>query len=106
MTVSNSPLTQLREGGQSPWGDHLTREWLESGQLARMVRVWGITGVTSNPTIFHRAMSNGHSYDMQIRDAASRGLDVKEIHEELAMHDIQATTDLLRPVYNLTNQKD
>ena len=106
MTVSNSPLIQLREMGQSPWCDQLSRELLESGQLARMVREQGITGLTSNPTIFHKAMSSGHSYDAQIRDAASRGLDVKAIYEELAVRDIQAVADLLRPVYDRTNQED
>ena len=90
MTVSNSPLIQLREMGQSPWCDQLSRELLESGRLARMVMVQGITGLTSNPTIFHKAMSSGQSYDAQIRDAAGRGLDVKAIYEELAVRDIQA----------------
>ena len=106
MTVSNSPLIQLRELGQSPWCDQLSRELLESGQLARLVRELGITGLTSNPTIFHKAMSSGDSYDAQIRDAASRGLDAKAIYEELAVRDIQAVADLLRPVYEQSNQQD
>jgi transaldolase len=106
MTVSDRPLIQLREMGQSPWCDQLSRELLESGQLARMVREQGITGLTSNPTIFHKALSSGHSYDAQIRDAASRGLDVKSIYEELAVHDIQSVADLLRPVYDRANEED
>ncbi|GAC1675545.1 MAG: transaldolase [Candidatus Dormibacteraceae bacterium] len=106
MTVSNSPLIQLREMGQSPWCDQLSRELLESGRLARMVMVQGITGLTSNPTIFHKAMSSGQSYDAQIRDAAGRGLDVKAIYEELAVRDIQAVADLLRPVYDRANEED
>lgn len=59
-----------------------------------------LTGLTSNPTIFHRAISSGPSYDTQIRDAAFRGLDVKAIYEEIAVRDIQAAADLLRPVYD------
>jgi transaldolase len=106
VTVSNSPLIQLRELGQSPWCDQISRELLESGQLARLVRELGITGLTSNPTIFHKAMSSGDSYDAQIRDAASRGLDAKAIYEELAVRDIQAVADLLRPVYEQSNQQD
>ena len=106
MTVSNSPLIQLREMGQSPWCDQLSRELLESGRLARMVMVQGITGLTSNPTIFHKAMSSGQSYDAQIRDAAGRGLDVKAIYEELAVRDIQAVADLLRPIYDRANEED
>ena len=71
-----------------------------------MVSEMGITGLTSNPTIFHRALSSGHSYDFQIRDAAARGLDVKAIYEELAVRDIQAVADLLRPVYEVSDQHD
>src|ERR1700682_2205497 len=106
MTVSNDPIVQIRELGQSPWCDHLSRELLESGQLARMVRAQWITGLTSNPTIFHRAISSGHSYDAQIRDAVSRGLDVKAIYEELAVRDIRAAADVLRPVYDSSEQED
>ncbi|MHB8613128.1 MAG: transaldolase [Candidatus Dormibacteraceae bacterium] len=106
MTASSNPLLQLRELGQSPWCDQLSREMLESGQLARMVQHQGITGLTSNPTIFHKAMSSGRSYDAQIRDGASRGLDVKSIYEELAVRDIRAVADLLRPVHDLTNGED
>jgi transaldolase len=106
MTVSDRPLIQLREMGQSPWCDQLSREMLESGRLARMVREEGITGLTSNPTIFHKAISSGRSYDAQIRAAAERGLDVKAIYEELAVQDIQAVADLLRPVYDLANEED
>ncbi|MHB8587410.1 MAG: transaldolase [Candidatus Dormibacteraceae bacterium] len=106
MTVSNNPIVQLRELGQSPWCDQLSRELLESGRLARMIQEQGITGLTSNPTIFHKAMSSGHSYDVQIHDAASRGVEVKAIYEELAVRDIQEVADLLRPVYDQTNQED
>jgi transaldolase len=97
---------QLRELGQSPWCDQLSRELLESGQLARMVSEQGITGLTSNPTIFHKALSSGQSYDRQIRDAAARGLDLKAIYEELAVRDIQDVADLLRPVYDGSNRQD
>lgn len=92
--------------GQSPWCDQLSRELLESGQLARMIQEQGITGLTSNPTIFHRAMSTGHSYDVQMCAAASRGLDTKAIYEDLAVRDIQAVADLLRPVYDRSDQED
>ena len=65
-----------------------------------------LTGLTSNPTIFHRAISSGPSYDTQIRDAALRGLDVKAIYEEIAVRDIQAAADLLRPVYDQADAED
>jgi len=97
---------QLRELGQSPWCDQLSRELLESGRLARLVSEDGITGLTSNPTIFHKALSGGHSYDRQIRDAAARGLDGKAIYEVLAQRDIRAVADLLLPVYHSTDRVD
>jgi transaldolase len=103
---AKSPLIQLREVGQSPWCDQLSRELLESGQLARMVSLDGITGLTSNPTIFHKALSVGRSYDHQIRDAAERRLDGKAIYEDLAVRDIQAVADLLLPVYKSTDRLD
>ncbi len=99
-------ITQLHQQGQSPWCDQLSRELLESGQLERLVSEQGITGLTSNPTIFHKAISSGGSYDAQIRDVAARGLDGKGIYEELAVRDIQAVADLLLPVYKRSNRKD
>jgi transaldolase len=103
---AKNPLLQLREAGQSPWCDQLSRELLESGQLARLISEQGITGLTSNPTIFHKALSRGQSYDRQIRDAAGRGLDDQEIYEELAERDIRAVADLLMPVYDGTDRTD
>lgn len=106
MSASKNPLMLLREMGQSPWCDQLSREQLESGRLARLVSEQGITGLTSNPTSFHEALSSGHSYDDQIRHATARGLDVKAIYEELAVQDMQAVADLLRPVYDCSDRND
>jgi transaldolase len=103
---AKNPLIRLREVGQSPWCDQLSRELLESGQLARLVSAYGITGLTSNPTIFHKALSHGQSYDSQIRDAVARGLEGKEIYEDLAVRDIRAVADLLLPVYYSTHRMD
>src|ERR1700680_1948977 len=103
---AKSPLIQLREVGQSPWCDQLSRELLESGQLARMVSLDGITCLTPTPAIFHKALSVGRSYDHQIRDAAERRLDGKAIYEDLAVRDIQAVADLLLPVYKSTDRLD
>jgi transaldolase len=103
---AKNPLIRLRELGQSPWCDQLSRELLESGQLARMVNEDGITGLTSNPTIFHKALSRGQSYDRQIRESAARGLDGNAIYEDLAVRDIQAVGDLLLPVYRNTDRID
>ena len=102
---SNSPLGQLSALGQSPWCDQLSREMLASGQLATLISM-GITGLTSNPTIFQKALADGDSYNDQIREAASRRLDAKAIYEELAVRDIRAVADLLEPVYRATDRRD
>ena len=100
------PIMQLRGLGQSPWCDNLSRELLESGQIQRMVSELGITGLTSNPTIFHKALARGQSYDDQISDIAADGLEIKAIYEDLAVRDIQAVADLLGPVYEDSNRHD
>src|ERR1700737_2779226 len=91
---------QLREMCQSPWCDQLSREMLASGQLAWLVGEQGITGLTSNPTIFQAALDGGDRYDDQVRDAAARGLNDRAPYEGLAVRDIQAVAALLRPVYD------
>ena len=89
-------LHQLADHGQSVWIDFLSRDLLYGGELARMVREDAVTGVTSNPTIFAKALSGGDSYDEQI--AASPG-DEKSVFLALAMRDVTAACDLLRPVW-------
>ena len=106
MNQMNKPLEQLKALGQSPWCDQLSREMLASGQLAQLVCEEGIVGLTSNPTIFQKALANGDWYDGQIREAASRGLDAKAIYEELAVQDIRDVADLLGPVYTASDRRD
>src|SRR5579864_6364819 len=83
-------LAQLREFGQSPWCDHLSRELIDSKELTGLINGYGIVGFTSNPTIFQKSLSGGSSYDLQIARSAHRGHSVKEIYEEVATSDIQA----------------
>ncbi|MDQ3874966.1 MAG: transaldolase, partial [Actinomycetota bacterium] len=99
-----SRLHQLSALGQSVWIDYLSRELLESGALARAIEHDAVVGVTSNPTIFEKALSRGDRYDEQI--AASRESDTKRAFYELAMRDVAAASDLLRRVWERTQGRD
>lgn len=104
MTVGKSPasLTKLQrlyaEQGQSPWLDNLTRDYLRDGTLSRMVAA-GVRGVTSNPTIFARAIASSPDYDEQFSWLISTGASVEEAYWELVATDLTAACVLLRPVY-------
>ena len=99
----NTRLHQLADHGQSVWIDFLSRELLASGALARAVEQDAVVGVTSNPTIFAKALSPGDAYDEQI--AASAG-DAKSVFLALAMRDVTTACDLLRPVWERTEAGD
>jgi transaldolase len=98
--MANSRLQQLSELGQSVWIDSLSREWLETGELARMMEEDAVVGVTSNPTIFQKAMSEGEWYDEQLREVLNGEEDLKEVFLQLAVQDIQDACDLLRSVWD------
>jgi transaldolase len=98
--MPESRLHQLSALGQSVWIDSLSREWLETGELARMVDEDAVVGVTSNPTIFQKAMAEGEWYDEQLREVLETEDDPKEIFLQLAVRDIQEACDLLRPVWD------
>ncbi len=100
------PLQRLAELGQSVWIDYLSRELLESGGLARLVRDDAVVGVTSNPTIFQQAISRGNAYDEQLRELLPRGLSAKEIFLELACAEVAVACDLLQPVWEQTGGRD
>jgi transaldolase len=99
----NTPLHRLATHGQSVWIDFLSRDLLRSGELARMIREDAVVGVTSNPTIFARALAEGGAYDHQI--AASDG-DARSVFLELAMRDLTNACDLLRPTWERTEGRD
>ncbi|MFN3929077.1 MAG: transaldolase [Thermoflexus sp.] len=100
-------LHELRARGQSIWLDEIRREWLTGGELARWIER-GVTGVTSNPTIFERAITTSPAYDDAIRDELARNpeIDPVALYEILAVEDIRMTADLLRPVYEATEGAD
>jgi transaldolase/glucose-6-phosphate isomerase len=102
-----NPLQQLGEHGQSIWLDYISRELVTSGQLERMIAEENVTGLTSNPTIFQKAIAEGSDYDEQIRQLVDEGLtDPNDIFFALAISDIQRAADILRPVYEHTNGAD
>jgi transketolase len=98
--------SRLIEHGQSYWLDNLTRHMLADGGLARRVGEEGLGGVTSNPSIFHKAIAKSHDYDEQIRLGAVAGQSTDEIYEELTTADVRAACDVLRPVFDLTKGGD
>src|SRR6476619_1194224 len=95
-------LTQLSEAGVSIWLDDLSRERLRSGNLAQLVKDKHVVGVTTNPSIFQKAMSEGDAYDEQLRDLAVWGVDIDEAVRNLQASDVRWGCDVLRPVYDKT----
>ena len=98
-------LKSLNELGQSIWYDNIRRALLESGEFEKMFKS-GVTGVTSNPSIFEKAIAGSADYDEVLGPLLTAGLPVKKIYETLATEDIQRTADLLRTIYADTDGKD
>ena len=96
----------LRLLGQSLWLDNITRALLDSGTLARYIGELGVTGLTSNPTIYDRAIGGSGDYDAQIAAAAAAGVPAEEIFFGLALDDLTRAADLFRPVYDATDGID
>ncbi|HKT43227.1 MAG TPA: transaldolase [Gaiellaceae bacterium] len=100
--MAESRLHELSKRGQSVWIDYLSRDMLEEGELARMMREDAVVGVTSNPTIFQKAISHGERYDAQIKELLAEETDPKEIFLHLSARDVEAALDLLKPVNEKT----
>ncbi|HEX5800532.1 MAG TPA: transaldolase [Gaiellaceae bacterium] len=98
--TTNSNLHELSELGQSVWIDSISREWLQEGFLEKLIREHAVVGVTSNPTIFQKSLSEGTWYDEQLRDVLAEESDPKEIFYRLAVQDIQGACDTLRRVWD------
>src|SRR5579859_1121784 len=95
--MSNA-LKSLSEHGQSAWIDYLSRQFVREGDLQGLIDE-GIVGVTSNPTIFQGAISEGDAYDEQLREVLQAERDPKEVFLALAREDIRGACDLLAPVF-------
>ncbi len=100
------PLGALSEAGVSIWLDDMSRERLASHSLEELVRDRHVVGITTNPTIFQKALSKGSAYDEQVRDLALRGVDVGEAVRAITTMDVRAACDVLRPVYDATDGVD
>lgn len=101
-----NPLIRLHECGQSIWLDSLSRRVIRNGELKRWVDSDGLSGVTSNPTIFQKALAEGDDYDQDIRILREHYPTAAEVFQQLALRDIQDAADVLRPVYDRTGGED
>ena len=107
MRHPNPHLRQLQDAGVSIWLDTLSRELLESGEFGELVRDYAVTGATSNPTIFAKAITGSDRYDEQLRAAAAAGTtDTEELFFEIALEDVRRAAELLRPAYDATSGHD
>src|SRR5215212_1533977 len=104
-TMSDA-LADLSAAGVAVWLDDISRERLRSGNLEQLVRDKHVVGVTTNPTIFQKALSQGDAYDEQINDLALRGCDVGESVRSITTYDVRWGCDVLRPVYDRTDGVD
>ena len=104
--MAKSRLHELTEHGQSVWFDTLSRHLVSSGELRRMMDEDAVSGVTSNPTIFQKALSEGDLYDEQLKACLRETDDPTEIFFRLALEDIRAACDVLKPAYDASNGVD
>jgi len=101
-----NPLVRLGELGQSVWYDYITRDLLRSGELTRLISQDGLRGMTSNPTIFEKAVAGSRLYDDDIRRLADQGRSAPEVFEAIAVSDVQQACDAFLPLYHATGRTD
>jgi transaldolase len=104
--MSENRLQRLSELRQSVWIDYLSRPLVRDGELSRMMEEDAVVGVTSNPTIFQKALAEGDAYDEQLREVIARESDDTEVFLELATRDVADACDLLRPVWDQGGGRD
>lgn len=104
--MTENPLITLRALGQSPWYDFITRELMASGELSRLIAEDGLMGMTSNPTIFEKAITGSSDYDDDIRRFSAAGATPAAVFEALAVADVQSACDFFLPVYRDTDGND
>ncbi len=105
--LSANPLRHLHDYGQAVWLDFLSRRFIAEGGLKKLIEQDGLTGVTSNPSIFEKAITGSSDYDASLKTAERDGdFGVMALYERLAIEDIQHAADALRPVYDATKRRD
>ena len=97
--MTQNPLRKAAELGQSIWLDFLRRHLIESGELDQLIREDGLRGITSNPSIFEKAIGGSDDYDESIRVLAREGKSVEDIYQVLTVGDVRSAADHLRSVY-------
>ena len=105
LDTHSNPFRQLAKHGQSVWYDNLSRQLLRSGGLRKLMDDAAVVGVTSNPTIFDKAISDSDAYDDQLRELVASGRTVDEMFDALAIRDIQSAADILRPIFDDANRE-
>jgi len=105
-TMKNNPLKQLESFGQSIWLDYIRRDLIAGGGLRRLIEEDGLRGMTSNPAIFEKAITESHDYDADIRSMALEGKGAMDIYEAISQRDVQSAADAFRPLYDGTDRKD
>ncbi|HKE85937.1 MAG TPA: bifunctional transaldolase/phosoglucose isomerase [Vicinamibacterales bacterium] len=106
VTALENPVRALQVFGQSVWLDYIRRSLITSGELRRLITEDGLRGVTSNPTIFEKAITGSSDYSDLLESREARKLDPKALYETLAVRDIQDAADALSPVYAQTAKRD
>src|ERR1700704_323835 len=105
--MTHSPLNELTAAGQAIWLDYLHQDILANGELKRLIAEDGVTGLTSNPSIFEKAIGDGEVYDARIAKLAAAGkTEAKALYEAIAIGDIQGACDQFRPTWDRLNGKD
>ena len=104
--MKNNPLKQLRTLGQSIWLDYIRRDLISSGKLRRLIEEDGLRGMTSNPSIFEKAIVDSHDYDEDIQAMVRQGKGTDAIYEGLSQRDVQNAADEFRPLYDMTDGED
>jgi transaldolase len=104
--MKDNPLRQLGTFGQSIWLDYIRRDLITGGGLGKLIEEDGLRGMTSNPSLFEKAIGESHDYDADIKNMAGEGKVAKEIYEAISQRDVQSAADVFRSLYNNTDGKD
>ena len=98
--MTTNPLIQLEQFGQSIWLDYIRRDLITSGELRNLIETDGISGMTTNPSIFEKAISGSHDYEQEIGEMVKQGYDSKAIYEEVCVKDVKMAADEFKPLYD------
>ena len=101
--MKDNPLKKVGTLGQSIWLDYIRRNLIVSGKLKHLIEEDGLRGMTSNPSIFEKAIADSHDYDKDIQGMVREGKSIKVIYESISQQDVQSAADQFRPLYDKTN---